>query len=372
VLCSKCFKNEGLRAEARQVNCASSLATACPNCGQQGGVPLDETDARNLALHFFVHGSIPPEAGGPAPVYQFNNARPAGEVEFGTELDEDLSLLERHGSGHLFHYGPPIWRLGYTEHYQRLRFDAATLRVEERKEIWAAIMARCSVRTLEETALIYRMRAGGQMPEAIAASFDTAPPGVRKPGRYDTDDLPILYAAEDVETCLHECRVTLADWICVATFAPARPLRVLDLSRDIDDRDARTEFDRVDLLLRRMAYAGKADYDLCKELAAEIHARGFDGFFFESYFAQVHSKELRNLGLFGYPVRDGKLSLKSVNRVCLSSVAYDYSFGPHDEFQGQAKREALVEYAERLRTGELTDEDALAEFERITRRRLQS
>ena len=46
---------------------------------------------------------------------------------------------------------------------------------------------------------------------------------------------PILYASQDVVVCVHECRVTVEDDRCMATLAPVRELRLLDLTAVLEE-----------------------------------------------------------------------------------------------------------------------------------------
>jgi hypothetical protein len=165
----------------------------------------------------------------------------------------------------------------------------------------------------------------------LPSQFDTRPRSVSAGGRYDSDGLPIFYGADDIETCLHESRVTLSDWIALASFTPAHCLRILDLANDVDDSPAHTPFERVNILMTKLAFVGSRDYDLCREMATEIHKLGFDGFYFVSHFAQAHRKRLCNIALFGYPVAAAKLELVSVNRVRLASASYEYTLGPPND-----------------------------------------
>jgi len=91
---------------------------------------------------FFVTGSIPPEIGGPAPIFQFNEYKYPGDVQFLTELDGDLKKITEATKVGLFHYGASLWRLGYTEHYQLLVFD--NVQGKDRDNIWQDIISRCT------------------------------------------------------------------------------------------------------------------------------------------------------------------------------------------------------------------------------------
>ncbi|WP_158543350.1 RES family NAD+ phosphorylase [Dyella psychrodurans] len=332
----------------------------CKYCGASTGYVIDPQVAEELMHKFFVRGSIPPEVGGPAPIFQFNRYHHVGEVTFATELDSDLERLSTLLGVGLFHYGPPLWRLGYTNYYQTLRgHSGVPIQGEERERIFHDIIRRCGATDLEpEKDLIFRVRKGEGLAPALASEFDSPPIGKDTSGRYESPGFPIFYGADDVETCLHESRVTLSDSIAVATFSPSKELKVLDLDDGIDDSSASNPFDRVDILLRRLAYAGKHDYDLCRELAAMIYAQGYDGFFFTSYFGQAHKKRLRNIALFGHPVSDGKLLLKSVNRVRLLHVGYEFEFGPHNDTALPIDKEKIDALAEKMVDGSISPSEA--------------
>lgn len=370
-LCTMCFANFGLRSEAERLADAPKCEV-CSTCKSASGGNLTKEAAESLMHAFFVVGSIPPDIGGPASVYEFNPHHKVGEVEFFTDLDADLERLSDFLGVGLFHYGPPMWRLGYTEHYNQLRGPIeGEMRVEgeERAKLWRDILARCVTRTVDPGVNIFRVRKGEEMTPARATEFDSPPNGIQTFGRYESVGLSIFYGAEDVETCLHESRVALSDWIAVATFRPAAQLRLLDLSKDFDDSAARTPFERIDVLMNKFAFVGKEDYALCRELAVHIHQMGFDGFFFTSYFAQAHVKWLRNIALFGHPVADGKLVLKSVNRVRLSRVTYEFGFGPHNDTALPISREDVGAVSEAMLGDAMTLKEAASAMRALVSKR---
>lgn len=228
-LCTLCFQNYGLRQEAQQL-AGATIEGQCPNCLQAGGQLLDTDAVEELMRKFFVNGSVPPNVGGPAPLYQFNQYRYPGEVTFATELDSDLRRLSDFLKVGLFHYGPPLWRLGLTEHYQALRgyMDGGTeIQDDQRKKLWQGILNRCSVRTIDPDANIFRVRKGETLPPALPGEFDAPPLGVPTGGRYESKELPVFYGADDIETCLHESRVTLSIWKAIPIHATSARLPVI-------------------------------------------------------------------------------------------------------------------------------------------------
>lgn len=371
-LCTECFLNFGIKETINNI-CSDEESVVCFSCGSRVGKKVTKESANDLMRDFFVIGSIPPETGGPAPVFEFNNLNFSQSVTFGTNIDHDLKLLSDFLGVNLFHYGPPFWRLGYTDYYQQLKAvgpDEGEKDITKRAKIWDDIISRCKVVTLDSNNKIFRLRAEQYLVQAIPEQFDTPPAEfVNKRGRYDTDDCPIFYASDDIEVCIHECRATLADCLTLGTLVPNRPLRLVDLSGSIDESSVRTEFDSVTRMLVKLAYSGKQDYDLCREFAQHINKRGFDGFLFLSYFSQAHKRELKNLALFGYPLKSGLLRLESVNRLILNYVSYEYSFGPHNDQYLPLDSKELDNIADGLVAGKVNGKEASERIKKMLGRK---
>lgn len=370
-ICTQCINNFGLR-QVLEKHATIMQTENCQSCLRRGGYVIDDAVAEAGMHYFFVSGSIPPETGGAAPLYQFNAHQYPGDIEFATELDADLRLLSDLLGVGLFHYGPALWRLGYTEHYQMLQGDGVDngpIDGDSRKQLWDEIFSKCALRELEPGSLVFRVRRGNSLPPAMPSKFDTPPKAAAGGGRYDSQDFPVFYGAPDIETCLHEARVTLADWISLATFTPTRPLRLVDLADGIDDSSAQTPFERVDILMRKLAFDGKQDYELCREMAMEIHARGFDGFYFTSYFSQAHHQNLKNTALFGCPAAEGKLRLISTNRVLLSAISYEYTFGPTNDNHLPIDDEKLKEVIAMMKADDSNQNEAKKAFDELLGRR---
>ncbi len=342
-ICTSCFENHGIHETALNIVNRSVDELFCKSCLKYG-YNLTREDLLTLMNKFFVNGSIPPEIGGPAPIFQFNEYKYPGDVEFLTELDRDLKKISEATKVGLFHYGPPLWRLGYTEHYQSLVIDNVT--GIERKLVWQQVIERCTEETLNVGDCIYRVRTGEKLPASIPSEFDTPPRKYTQNGRFNSESTQIFYGASDIETCLHETRASLSDYIMLAKFSVAKPLKILNLSLT-NESNSSTEFDRIDIMLQRLAYAGKDEYGICQELAREIELRGYDGFITHSYFGQAHKKELFNISLFGYPVANEKLKLTSTNRLKITSIAYEYAYGPVND-NHVIDREKLDSLCERM------------------------
>ncbi|MBB1368024.1 RES family NAD+ phosphorylase [Pseudoalteromonas sp. SR44-5] len=322
-ICTHCFKNHGLHNTAMSVS-SCRKKEYCERCSNYG-YDLSKSEIEEIMSSFFVVGSIPPEIGGPAPVYQYNKNEYPSEVRFLTELDDDLKILSDNLGVGLFHYGPPLWRLGYTEDYQSLVID--DVQGAERKAIFSKIINRCTEEIFDRDNVIFRVRTASKLPPALPEQFDTPPIDKMTEGRFNSKSFPIFYGASDIETCLHETRATLSDHIMMAKFITLKPLKLLNFTKT-DESIAGNEFERIDILLQKLAFGGVDEYVLCQELALEIKNRGFDGLISQSYFGQAHKKKLYNISLFGYPVKDNKIGLISTNRIKIKSVEYEFTYGP--------------------------------------------
>ena len=324
-ICTSCLKNYGIRIVAEKIT-HGKKKTSCENCGENGYL-LNEPEINQLLHEFFVLGSVPPDLGGTAPIFQFNSYQYPSDLEFLTELDTDLKLLSETLKIGVFHYGPPLWSIGATNHYQDLTIENVS--ESERYKIWIDIIDKCSSITINPGKTIFRARKGNKLPPAIPEEFDSPPLGFTQEGRFNNKHQPMFYGAFDVETCLHEIRVSLSDYVMLATFETSKSLKILDLTRVSET--STDPFDSISIFLYKLFFSGKSEYALCQEFASEIKKCGYDGFISNSYFKQAHTNELLNINLFDHPVKDEKLKLTSTNRIILNNVNYQYSFGPTND-----------------------------------------
>ncbi len=324
-LCSNCFKNFGLRKLVENI-AKNEEKIKCNNCNSIG-LKINKSKAYELMDTFFVYGSVPPEYGVLAPIYHFNKFHYPGKILFGTELDSDIKLLSDYLHMGIFEYGPPMWRVGVTDYYDKLVIEK--VHGKERRDIWTDIIKRCNIEIFNTNCEIFRIRNSRErMPPASPEEFDTPPKEYTIERRFNTKDFPIFYGALDIETCLFETRATLGDYSMLAVFKPEQELRILNIADNINDNNANTPFESVEILLESLDHGGKNKYSLCREMAMEIRREGYDGFLSHSYFNQAHKKNLYDINLFGYPAHENKIKLVSTNRVKLTSMSYKYQFGP--------------------------------------------
>ena len=342
VACSNCFVNQGLRLDAELGGVEED--TVCPNCGSQNGRKLSEHMLETLAHRFFVRGTFHQCDYGAAPVIQFNAQRKS-DISVPNWLDKDVAIFEKLLGVGFFYYGPRLWMVGENEPLEALQ-DRAT-----RKAIVERILAEYPSTTIDRDQRLYRLRTNPETPADIS-QYDTPPVKFLGGGRFDSEDLPIMYASQDLEVCIHECRVTAEDNLFVSTLAPQRELKFLDLTALLAKEDE-TEFESLDMAVHMLFLAGRHSYEIARDIGAAARSAGYDSLVYPSYFSLLRtggmpfetiygishrqvpafsdrerSKIVPNLAIFGRPIADGLVQVKCVNKLMLERVAYQVYFGP--------------------------------------------
>jgi hypothetical protein len=339
-LCSECFQDPGLRMEAEAVGVEAG--SACPVCGSQSGKKLDSPRVGALAQTFFVRGTVVRCDYGAAPVVQFNEHQ---KTSIGAPpwLEPDLRRIEKVMGFGFFEYGPRLWMVGGVEPLEALQ-DAS-----RRESVVRRIIGEYPDATLAAGETFYRIRVNPERPDD-PAQYDS-PPNAGQ-GRLDAPDNTVLYGSQDLQVCVHECRVTAEDDLYVAWLAAVRDLRLLDLTHLLHEEHV-TEFDSLDMAVHMLFLAGPHSYEIARNIARAARDAGYDGVIYPSYFSllrtggmpfetayglslrrfpQAHAyeraKTIPNLGLFGRPVRDGIVTVKGINRIILQRVEYGISLGP--------------------------------------------
>jgi hypothetical protein len=344
LLCSLCFHDQGLRLDGARLGHLADLA--CPQCGHSGGAALDRDALLQLVHRFFVRGTWHRLEYGGAPAVQFNEHM-YGQDEFNASewLRDDVSLLCDTLKIGFFPYGPRMWMVGDVEPLKRLQDPA------ERDPELRRIVDKYPARILGHDEIFYRLRVGPTYP-TDPAEYDAPPIAVAGRGRLDSPGRPVLYGSQDLEVCIHECRVSAEDVSFVATLRAVRALRLLDLTTLLAE-DLVTEFESLDMACHMLFLAGAHSYEICRAIAEAASAAGFDGLVYPSYFSLVRtgampfetayglsirkipslqqhaqSQTIPNLALFGRPIASGLVAVACINRVVLQRVAYDVHFGP--------------------------------------------
>lgn len=341
VLCSECFRDQGLRLDAeRHGNDDSSI---CSNCRSAVGRKLDARMVEVLAYRFFVRGTIRRFEYGGAPLVQFNKQQ-ATSITPPRWLESDISLFEKVLGVGFFHYGPRFWMFGEIEPLKSLRHT------ESRPAVIRRILDEYPGLTLPPSKPFYRIRKHPEPPDSIE-QYDSPPDQHLGVHRLDSSGFPVLYASDDLDLCVHECRVTAEDELYVATLSPREDLQLLNLAALIEEDVS--EFESLDLAVHMLFLAGNHSYEVSRDIARAAKAAGFDGLSYPSYFSllrtgatpflttlgmshrmipQYRSIEqalvIPNLALFGRPIADGRVAVECINRLVITRVDYDFLFGP--------------------------------------------
>ena len=339
MLCSECFQDQGLKLLAQRIGIEK--LENCSNCFKSNGIKLSYEQIEHLAYRFFVVGSILKSDYGAAPYIQFNEYQKTS-VDFVNPLRKDVKLFEKTLGIGFFHYGPRLWMVGEIEPLNDLRTKST------RNEMFERILKEYPSVSLKSSDLFYRIRVNPEYPNR-EPEYDSPPnPGN---GRFGGENFPILYGSQDLEVCIHECRVTVEDDIYVATIKPRKKLKLLDLTELIEENCP--EFESLDLSIQMLFLAGKHSYEISKEMSLRVKAENFDGIIYPSFFSLIRTGRvlfptvygisarkismyrniektatIQNIALFGRPLKDKKVEVININKLGLNRIIYDYNFGP--------------------------------------------
>jgi hypothetical protein len=342
VLCSNCFHDEGLRLDSLRHGTKSD--SPCAHCGSTGGSKLTKDLAGQIAHRFFVRGTTHRVDFGAAPVVVMNEHQKT-TIKAAPWFEQDIRLLEKTLGVGFFHYGPRMWMVGEVEPLKDLQ------RSEERKKILERITSEYPTRVLSKADVFYRLRKSPQEPSS-PSEYDSPPGHLLGEGRLDSVDFPVLYGSQDLQVCVHECRVTADDESFIASLIPTRDLRLLDLTHLLEEKGV-TEFESLDLAVHMLFLAGKHAYEITRAVAAAARDAGFDGLIYPSYFsllrtgaapfatiygisirkfpglaAHAQAQTIPNFAIFGRPIQQGSVAIHCINRLILNQAEYDLVFGP--------------------------------------------
>lgn len=341
-LCSNCFYDQGLKLQAVKYGIISN--STCPNCSSTTGRKLNLKLLLQLAHSFFVCGTLARQKYGAAPLIQFNKHQSTC-INPAAWFKSDLRLIERETGMGFFHYGPKLWMIGEVEPLKALQ------RTKSRPAIIERIINEYPKTFLKKSDIFYRIRKDPKDPYNFA-EYDSPPIGVMGNGRFNCNNLPVLYGSQDLQVCIHECRVTAEDELYVAAFMPKHKLKLIDLSAILTEENV-TEFESLDMAVYMLFLAGKYSYPITRDIAKAAYNAGFDGIIYPSYFSMLrtggmpfqttyglsnrqfpdyHPYEraliISNLALFGRPYENHKIKGKCINKLILTKVEYHVNFGP--------------------------------------------
>lgn len=318
--CTECFHNHGFRQVVAMHG--SKSETPCPHCGSSSGITLTSEALSTAARDFFVTGSIVSEM--LAPYYQVNSNNPHPALLDST-VASDAEKLKAIVGLTVFNYGPPLWQVGITSHWDDFQDLEPSIAADK-------LVQQAAQMIVPAGTVLYRVRLNVTADHAVTdpRTFDPPPSHVKRvAGRWDDGTNAVLYVADDIELCLHECRATLSDEITLATLVTVRDLRILDVSSGFEDRGS-TRFEDGQLFSDFMSRSRSEPWlEICRAIGSAARRAGYDGVRYTSYysFAMDECSGL-NLALFDRPISDGRLRIHSANRLRLTSVKYGYGVGP--------------------------------------------
>lgn len=344
LLCSNCFADEGLKINAYKLGVEQG--DDCPNCHSSDGRKLTKEKIEHLAHQFFVRGTFIQVDYGAAPQVQCNPQHYGrSDVELPSWLQNDLKIIEKAAQLGIFYYGPRLWMVGEVEPLKALQDPAGRAQIIER------IIKEYPVVELDRDEKFYRLRVNPQHP-SNPQEYDSPPAFLAGKGRLDSEDFPVMYGSQDVDICIHECRTSAEDDIYVATIKTQKALRLLDLTYVLDE-DV-TEFESLDMAIHMLFLAKSHSYQISRSIALAAQSAGFDGVIYPSFFSLIrtggHPFEtvfglsvrrhhpdrknyaaaytIPNFALFGRPLDEGKVRVDCINRLVLTHIGYQGSFGP--------------------------------------------
>jgi hypothetical protein len=342
-LCSNCFVDQGLRLDSMKHGL--EMHGECRNCKSTDGRKLTKKHLTALAYRFFVSGTTIRLDYGAAPVIQFN------EYQYGKSdiapspwLKNDIKLIEDAAKIGFFHYGPRLWMVGEVEPLKALQDPTTRPQVIER------ILKEYPAKTLARDEIFYRLRISPKG-RAEPGEYDSPPAALAGRGRLDSTGFPVMYGSQDIDICVHECRVTVEDDVYVATLTPTRDLRLLDLTELIED--GTTEFESIDMAIHMLFLARAHSYEIARDIAVATRNEGYDGIIYPSFFSLLRTgarpfetayglsirkfpkateyakaQMIPNFALFGRPVEAGSVRVDCINRLVLTQIGYNAHFGP--------------------------------------------
>ena len=342
VLCSRCFRDEGLRLDSEENGVAD--VSPCPNCGSIEGNKLTVDDVRTLAYRFFAWGTLHRCDYGAAPLVVFNQGQPTN-INTSSWFEPDIRLIEQNLGVGFFYYGPRLWMVGEVEPLKALQEPTS------RRSIIDRILQQYPTKILTPSESFYRIRKAPNIPHD-PSQYDSPPVGSVSAGRLDSPSLPAMYASQDLHICVHECRIAAEDELYVATLSPTSDLKLLDVSVLLNEEGV-TEFESLDMAVHMLFLAAKHAYEITRDIAAAVALAGYAGLVYPSYFSLLRTggrpfetayglshrrlphlrehekhKTVANLALFGRPIEDGRVKLQCINKVIISRVDYRFHFGP--------------------------------------------
>jgi hypothetical protein len=198
---------------------------------------------------------------------------------------------------------------------------------DQDKAVIDTILGRCRRFILPKGTLFYRIRTD----PATASSYgeyDSPPSGKPGTSRFSLGQIPILYGAFDVDTCIHESRCTVYHEVCLATVETLTDLEAIDLADAAYDYAGDTPWTSPSVFLSQILRL--PSHQECQIIAERIFSKGILAIQFPSFFSRIRDREYHNIAILGRPIDEGKVRIASLNRVRLDRIDYSFTYGPVD------------------------------------------
>jgi hypothetical protein len=158
-----------------------------------------------------------------------------------------------------------------------------------------------------------------------------------------------------IETCLAEIKPHIDDLIhnkiFVASLAAVSSLKLIDFTV----RPEKPRSPDLNMTFAAFFEANQHSYHLTQFLSHVAPKQKYDGIIYPSAMecTAIHKGTWKNIALFGAPISDTKLSVESVNRVLVRSVAHDFDLGLawNDDTDGNHLALYLKGWIKRARAG---------------------
>lgn len=321
VFCSRCFEDEGLRYYSEKIGRTS--LRACPACGRSDGFGITESQVDEIAERFFVDGTVSHGVGSYSPVFRIGGDPPSHEPDLLDHTLRDLKRIRIRSELVLHFRSPKFWQIGLTYHWDHDDNGNFIVSKEQAKRATDA----CQKAILRKGSTIYRAGLGLKDEKLFDEDQYDSPKNTKKNfDRFDSSDFRIFYSSSTIETCLHEVRLSIHDPISIASLEVRDDLNLLDTTADADNYSG-DEFDNPAHFFRGLAYSTSTHKET-QQISRVIAAAGYDGFLDRSYHNSLLQRDGHNVALFGRPISEGKLQVRSINTVFISKLSVEYQLGP--------------------------------------------
>jgi hypothetical protein len=159
MFCSDCFKNQGLRFEAKKLS--DHKGGVCSRCGSAAGFHLNEDQCVELIDRFFVDGSLRVRDWMISPFrFGFGNRH---NIQFDSTLEGDFQLLLLNPELGLQYRAPKTFLVGDTEHFSLFgeiidRRKLGQPLTDQDNAVIDSVLDRCNTFTLPQGTRFFRIR----------------------------------------------------------------------------------------------------------------------------------------------------------------------------------------------------------------------